>query len=205
MGHANDGLHKRAIAAAEALLKAKHKAGDYNERRREATLDYGKVMSEVWTKLEAGEAVGGITQKEVFCKLLNIKMRWTQTAIQRYRVSTGALSAPEPPVRVVTLKPGTLVRIGKRTFTVVNLGDITVPEDSEDEYGVCKIDEEIAKSLDHDHTAHLRLLETKTQQKKPKVTHARGVTHKGTCSTRPSLCDDPPTLTLLITEDCPTS
>jgi hypothetical protein len=98
----NDKLHRDALAVlkqmkpSRAERSAKDTVANYNERRNEATVRFGKIASAIWEKLEAGESVGGAVTKEGWCSVTGIKIRWAQTAIQRYRAANGdALSAPD--------------------------------------------------------------------------------------------------------------
>jgi hypothetical protein len=91
----NDQLHQQALDAladrkpSQTEQDAIDGANNYNQRRKEATARFGEVASQIWEKLEAGEAVGGVSTKEAWCSVVGIKIRWAQKAIHRYRVSVG--------------------------------------------------------------------------------------------------------------------
>jgi hypothetical protein len=97
MSNQNDKLHQQALDAladgkpSQAEQSALDGAWNYNQRRKEATARFGEIASQIWEKLEAGEAVGGVNTKEAWCGVVGIKIRWAQKAINRHR---GVLSTP---------------------------------------------------------------------------------------------------------------
>jgi len=95
----NDKLHQQALDILAQMKptsderNAKSTVADYDERRRQATMQFGEVASQIWEALERGESVGGAKGKEEWCAIAGKKIRWVQTAIARWR-GAGAVSAP---------------------------------------------------------------------------------------------------------------
>lgn len=95
----NDKLHQQALDIlaqmnpTSAEKDAKYTVADYDERRRQATMQFGEIASQIWEALERGESVGGAKGKEEWCALAGKKIRWVQTAIARWRGGS-AVSAP---------------------------------------------------------------------------------------------------------------
>jgi hypothetical protein len=106
--NANDKLHQEALDALKRMSGAKSKAQDYDTRRKEATARFGEVASRIWEALERGESVGGMTKKENWCAVVGVRMRWTQTAIERFRNPDKSKAQS---VRVVTIKGGDVVNV----------------------------------------------------------------------------------------------
>lgn len=102
MSNPNDKLHQQALdiladmKPTSAEKKAKDTVADWNERRKDKTLEFGKVASEIWLGLENGETYGGAKGKEQWCAIVGRKIRFVQEAIIRYRISIGAVTAPSP-------------------------------------------------------------------------------------------------------------
>lgn len=102
MSNANEKLHQQALDILADMKptsvekKAKDTVADYNNRRKDRTLEFGKVASEIWLGLENGETYGGAKGKEQWCAIVGRKIRFVQEAIIRYRISIGAVTAPSP-------------------------------------------------------------------------------------------------------------
>lgn len=107
----NDTLHAEAVKLLIVRQRADGNCKDYNLRRREATAALRPILKQIWDKLEAGESVGSYTSKESWAASQSIKIRQIQSIIAGPQKKAQSL-------RVVSLKEGMTVRIGKRTFVI---------------------------------------------------------------------------------------
>ena len=114
------------LAAAKVKSIAKTKA-NLDKRSRLAAAE----LSQVWDALEAGTPVNGCATKKDWAAKWKITTRQCNYILRGRKPRTG-----EHKNRAVLIKPDMVVRVGKRKFTVVYLGDpMTSDDDIINSYG----------------------------------------------------------------------
>lgn len=168
-----DDVGKKAVKLLIAIHNAKVDAKQTREMNRNRVSALRPLLQQVWDALERGETVQNCATKEDWAK------RFANTSIRnlQYILAGGNKS-----------RDNKSVNLNKVTHVIVN----GVRYKLHSMLSVMPT----AKGFDaYSHTLDLNLIEeaTATQSKKPtvvKVTHSRGYTRKGTCSTRVTRCQN---------------
>jgi hypothetical protein len=135
-----------------------------------------EVLTIIWNGYEQGLTFNGQATKEEWANnFAKVSIRHIQHQVFGRKKS----EANKRSRRSMTVKPGMVVKFGKRKFTVVSIGDRVAPFDWDDENGVHNLDPKIAADLDHDATVELCLKEID-----PKPTHIKFSPRKALCQTR---------------------
>ncbi len=188
-------LHQRAIKVFEVIKKtdnerrAQNTVKHYNDRRREHVVNKVKPMlEEMQAAFDRGEQIGGCTSLKQWCK--GYKHYGALSYARCRQILTGK-SGNEGKVKSLDL--GDTLRIGKRKFRVVSLGDPSFPHAS-DENGL-ECHEGISQ---YDHSIQYNLVEIKEE-----LTHSYNPTSGG-AFTRCGLANTDKAKLLCTTDDSAT-